>query len=175
MRDKLETELLNMLSPYRKELPFEDIRAQVTIILSEYEVTKRNTELAIMNEDKNNRFIAMFIASKAAGGRTEKTLHAYKNYLIKILDVIRKDADQITADDIKLYLAKKLRVDNCSKVSVDNERRTLSSFYGWMLKNEHINKNPMDKVEVMKYQKPKKHAFTEMEVEMIRGGLQVGA
>lgn len=167
--DALETKLINVLSPYRKDLPFEDVKAQITIILSDYEVVKKTTELIIANEDKNNHFIAMFIASKAAGGRTEKTLRSYKNYLIKIFEAINKDADQITADDIKLYLAKKLRIDMCSKVSVDNERRTLSTFYGWMVKNEHIEKNPMDKVEVMKYQKPKKHAFTDIEVELLRG------
>lgn len=167
--ETLETKLINVLSPYRRDLPFEDIKAQICIILSDYDVVKKTTELAIPNEDRNNHFIAMFIASKAAGGRTEKTLHTYKTYLLKIFDAISKDADQITSDDIKLYLAKKLRIDKCSKVSVDNERRTLSSFYGWMAKNEHIEKNPMDKVEVMKYQKPKKHAFTDIEVELLRG------
>lgn len=168
MRQELETKIMSTLFPYRKGLPFEDIKAQITIILSDYEVSKRCTEVAIREEDKNKIFIAMFLASKAAGGRTEKTLHAYKNYLTKIFDSIAKNADEITADDIKLYLAKKLRVDKISKTSVDNERRALSSFYGWMLNNEHITKNPMNKVEIMKYSKPKKKAFSDMEVEKLR-------
>lgn len=83
--------------------------------------------------------------------------------------VIGKTADEITSDDIKLYLAKKLRVDKISKTSVDNERRALSTFYGWMCNNEYMTKNPMNKVEVMKYSKPKKKAFTDIEVEKIRG------
>lgn len=168
MRQELETKIMNSLFPYRNELPFEDIKAQITIILSEYEISRRCTEVAIRDEDKNNMFVAMFLASKAAGGRTERTLHAYKNYLLKIFASIGKNADEITADDIKLYLAKKLRVDKISKTSVDNERRALSTFYGWMLNNEHISKNPMNKVEVMKYSKPKKKAFSDMEVEKLR-------
>lgn len=168
MRQELETKIMNSLFPYRNELPFEDIKAQITIILSEYEISRRCTEVAIRDEDKNNMYVAMFLASKAAGGRTERTLHAYKNYLLKIFASIGKNADEITADDIKLYLAKKLRVDKISKTSVDNERRALSTFYGWMLNNEHISKNPMNKVEVMKYSKPKKKAFSDMEVEKLR-------
>lgn len=168
MRNKLETELLNVLFPYRNKLPYEDLKAQFTIILNEYEIEKRNTEIVVRDEDKNNMYIAMFLASKAAGGRTERTLKAYKNYLVKIFNTIGKNADEISADDIKLYLARKLRVDKVTKTSVDNERRALSSFYGWMLNNEHIKKNPMNKVEVMKYAKPKKKAFTDMEVEKIR-------
>ncbi|MBR4668405.1 MAG: tyrosine-type recombinase/integrase [Butyrivibrio sp.] len=168
MRRELETKIMNSLFPYRKEIPFEDIRAQITIILSDYEITRRCTEVAIRDEDKNNMYLAMFLASKAAGGRTERTLHAYKNYLRKIFFTIGKNIDEITADDIKLYLAKRLRIDKTSKVSVDNERRALSTFYGWMLNNEHISKNPMNKVETMKISKPKKQAFTEMDIEKLR-------
>lgn len=168
-RNQLLTEIVNVLFPYRSELPFEDIKAQFTIILSEYEIEKRNTEIAIRDEDKNMNYIALFIASKAAGGRTEKTLKYYKSELIRIFDAIDKNADEITADDIKLYLAKKLRVDKVTKTTVDNSRRALSSFYGWMVKNEYITSNPMNKVETMKFAKPKKYAFTDMDVELLRG------
>lgn len=168
MRNKLETEIINTLFKYRNSIPFEDIKAQITIILSNYEIEARHTEIAIRDEDRNNMYIALFLASKAAGGRTEKTLHSYKTYLTKIFSVIGKNVEDVTADDIKLYLAKKLRMDKISKTSVDNERRALSTFYTWMLNNEHITSNPMNKVEVMKYAKPKKKAFTDMEVEKIR-------
>lgn len=168
MRNKLETEIVNTLFPYRNNVPFEDIKAQITIILSNYEIEARKTEIAVANEDLNQKYIAMFLASKAAGGRTERTLQAYKNYLAKIFVTIGKNVTEITADDIKLYLAKKLRVDHITKVSVDNERRALSSFYGWMHNNDYVHKNPMTKVETMKYSKPKKKAFTDMEVEQLR-------
>lgn len=168
MRNELETRIMNTLFAYRKSVPFEDIKAQITIILNDYEIEQRKTEIILRDEDKNRKYIAMFLASKAAGGRTERTLKAYRNYLTRIMDVIGKNADEITADDIKLYIAKKLRVDNVSKVSADNERRALSSFYGWMLNNEYITRNPMNKVETMKYSKPKKKAFTDVEVELLR-------
>lgn len=168
MRNELETRIMNTLFSYRNNIPFEDIRAQLTIILNDYEIEQRKTEIIVRDEDRNYKFIAMFLASKAAGGRTEKTLRAYRNYLVKIFDSIGKNADEVTADDIKLYIAKKIRVDKVSKVSADNERRALSSFYGWMLNNEHISRNPMNKVETMKYSKPKKKAFTDVEVELLR-------
>ena len=168
MRNQLYQEIINALIPYRGSLPFEDIKAQITIILGEYDVTQRHTEVAILNEDKNARYLALFLASKAAGGRTDRTLKAYRTYLKKIFTAIGKDVDEITADDIKLYLARKLRVDKITKTSVDNERRSLSTFFSWMFNNEYIKSNPMNKVEVMKYAKPKKKAFTDIEVEKIR-------
>lgn len=168
MRDQLCTELINVLFPYRDKIPFEDIKAQFTIILSEYEVERRKTEIAVRDEDKNMNYIALFIASKAAGGRTERTLKYYRAELLRVFNGIGKNADEITADDIKLYLAKKLRVDKVSKTTVDNSRRSLSSFYGWMEKNEYIKTNPMNKVETMKFAKPKKYAFTGMDIELMR-------
>lgn len=79
MRQKLETEIINTLIPHRNVIPLDEIRAQITIILSNYDVESRCTEVAIPSEEKNKRFIAMFLASKAAGGRTEKTLHTFKS------------------------------------------------------------------------------------------------
>ena len=172
MRNKLETEIINILFPYRKEIPMEDVKAQIRIVLSDYEVEARKTEIIVRDEDKNNQYIAMFLASKMASGRTNETLRFYKGYLTKIFGCIGKNADEVTPDDIKLYLAKKLRIDKCTKTSVDNERRALSSFYSWMQTNEHITKNPMNKVEVMKYNKPKQKAFTDMEVEKLRSVCQ---
>lgn len=168
MRNQLYTELINVLLPHRKYLPMEDIKAQITLILAEYEIESRKTEIAIRDEDLNNHYIAMFLASKAAGGRTDRTLHFYKTELVRIFNSIGKNVDEITADDIKLYLARKLRVDKVTKTTVDNSRRALSTFYAWMDKNEHIVSNPMNKVEVMKFSKPKKNAFSDMDVEMIR-------
>jgi len=172
MRNRLNTEIINALYPHRDSIPFEEIKAQITIILDNYEISKRKTEVAVMDEGTNDTFIALFLASKAAGGRAETTLKAYRGYIKKILDTIGKNAQEVTADDVKLYLAKKLRVSGNKKCSVDNERRALSSFYCWMQKNEYIAKNPMDKVEIIKYAKAKKKAFTDYEVELIRNACQ---
>lgn len=167
-RGKLETELVNTLFKHKTKIPFEDIKAQITIILSNYDIEQRKTEVTVWDEDINQKYLACFLASKAAGGRTERTLHSYRNYLNKIFDKIGKNCNEISSDDIKLYLAKKLRVDKITKTSVDNERRALSTFYAWMHNNGYINRNPMNTVEVMKYSKPKKKAFSDLEVELLR-------
>ena len=82
MRNKLETEIINTLFQYRHNIPFEDIKAQITIILSNYEIEARHTEIAIRDEDKNNMCIAMFLASKAAGGRTERLAGQFREHRI---------------------------------------------------------------------------------------------
>lgn len=168
MRNQLYTEIVNTFSPYKNQIPFEEIKAQLTIILSDYEIDSRKTEIMVKDDDINNHYLTLFLASKAAGGRTDRTLHYYRTEMVRVLNGIGKNCTEVNADDIKLYLAKKLRVDKVTKTTVDNSRRCLSSFYSWMYKNEYISSNPMNKVEVMKFAKPKKRALSDMEVEMIR-------
>lgn len=168
MRNKLETEIVNILIPYRDRLPFDEIRDRITIVLNDYEIEARNTEIAIRDEDKNNYYIGVFLAAKAASGRTERTLKHYKAELGRILNGINRNVEEITADDIKLYLARRIRVDKVSKTYANNARLILSTFFDWLHKNEYITKNPMYKVEAIKFNKPKKSAFTDLEVEKLR-------
>ena len=166
MREELIRRLLNMMQKY--EVPLEDIRLDLDIILSDFEIGQRNTELMIMDEDVNEAIIKKFLAAKFASGRTARTIEFYGNTLRWIFGKIDKNYDQISADDIRLYMALRIQRDGISKVTANNERRALSSFYQWLQKEEILMKNPMAKVEQIKVQKPKKKAFEELDVEKIR-------
>lgn len=91
----------------------------------------------------------------------------YETSIRKVLTEIGKDADTITGDDINLWIAQELLAGK-TKVSTDNYRRAISSFFDWLTKNDFIQKNPMNKVEVIKPEKKEKKAFTEIECARIR-------
>lgn len=168
MRDELLINIINMLNEYVDQSNISDLRWKLELMLSDYDIEKRQTELAILTEDKNEAILRKYIASKLASGRTERTLRYYKNSLTFFFDRVGKDFDTITADDIRKYLAIRVNIDKISKVSANNERRNLSAFYKWLQTEEIILKNPMGKVDQMKVNKQKKKAFSEMEVEQIR-------
>ena len=99
-----------------------------------------------------------------------RTIMFYKKSLTHILAKIGKPYTQITADDVRLYLAYRVNRDGVSKTCANNERRNLSAFYTWLQKEEILIKNPMTKVEAIKEVKKKKKAFTNMDLEKIRYG-----
>lgn len=165
LREDLIVELTNI---YGKASNISDWKMQIAIVLSNYEVTKRNTEIAVYEEDATQQAIAKFIAVKMASGRTERTIKFYKTNLQFIFDRLNKPYDQITTDDIRLYLAMRVQRDGVSKTTANNERRNLSSFYSWLQKEEILLKNPMTKVDVIKEKKKKKKAFSSYELELIR-------
>lgn len=167
-REELNTKLTNIMLPYVDEIGLSDVRMKIHIALAEYEVDRRETELTIYTEGKNIAVIKRFIASKLAAGRSMRTLTYYKSTLDAFFQKVGKDYDDITADDIRLYLAVRMNKDQVSKTTANNERRNLSAFYQWLQVEEILLKNPMNKVPNIKQTKKKKKAFTDMDIERIR-------
>ena len=166
MREELITRIINILSKYN--IPIQDLRLDLDIALADFEITSRCTELMVMDESANEAILRRFLAAKLASGRTERTLEYYKNTMRAFFGKVDKNYDQITSDDIRLYIALRIKKDGVSKVTVNNERRNVSAFYQWLQKEEILLRNPMAKVEGIKLQKVKKKAFEEIEMERIR-------
>lgn len=166
MREELITRIINMLSKY--DIPAQDLRLDLDIVLADFEITSRCTELMIPDEDVNEAMLRRFLAAKLASGRTERTLEYYRNTMRAFFRKVEKNFDQITSDDIRLYIALRIKKDGVSKVTANNERRNVSAFYQWLQKEEILLRNPMSKVEGIKLQKTKKKAFEEIEMEKIR-------
>ena len=169
MREELIVKILNAFAPPERET-MQSMKMQLEIILADYEITKRCTELVALNEEKNDVIVKRFIASKLAEGRSTRTLGYYKQTIEAFLAKVNKDFDAITADDIRLYLALRINRDKVTKTTANNERRNISAFYCWLQTEEIILKNPMKKIAPIKVTKEKKKAFSEMEMELLRDG-----
>ena len=129
---------------------------------------KQETELIPYEGDVNIEILKRFLMAKTARGLSKRTLELYKNSISMTLAKIGKPYSQVTADDIRLYLAIRVNRDGVSKTCANNERRNLSAFYTWLQKEEILIKNPMAKVEPIKETKKKKKAYTNMDLEKIR-------
>lgn len=169
MREELVVKILNAFAPPDRET-MQSMKMQLEIILADYEITERCTELVALNEEKNDVIVKRFIASKLAEGRSTRTLGYYKQTIEAFLAKVNKDFDAITADDIRLYLAVRINRDKVTKTTANNERRNISAFYCWLQTEEIILKNPMKKIAPIKVTKEKKKAFSEMEMELLRDG-----
>lgn len=145
-----------------------DARNTACVLLSRYEIQSRCTEVMEVNKDKTDLLIRKFLISKTVAGCTDATIRNYGSGLKNILGKIGKDVSRITADDIRLYIALRVKKDGISDVTADNELRTLRTFYAWMQKEEIIEKNPMMKVDAIKVRKTQKKALSDDEIEMLR-------
>ena len=166
--DNVINEIVYAISPYVKREDVSDMRMRIAIALSKYDIKKAVTDIVPYQGDVNEQIIMRFLVAKTAAGLSQRTLKEYKGTLTRILQKIGKPYTQITASDVRLYLAYRINRDGITKVAADNERRDLSTFYAWLRREEILLKNPMDKVEAIKVTKKKKKAFQNMEIEKIR-------
>lgn len=90
------------------------------------EVLKNNLN---NNIDEELNYCEMFIYAKKVEGCSNKSLKYYKSTIDKMLKVLHKSVKQITTDDIRKYLGDYNKNNNCGKVTIDNIRRIISSFF----------------------------------------------
>lgn len=166
MKSEIVNNILCMLQGYG--IDSSEIENKLYLILKDCTITPTETALAIRNEMLNETLLKRFIAAKMVKGCTSKTIKMYKKAIAKILLRIGKSVPDITADDVRLYIAIRLQQDRVSKTTVDNEIRFLRSFYTYLSAEELVEKNPMLKIEKIRSEKKKKYAFTELDCEKLR-------
>lgn len=138
------------------------------IILNDYDITPKCTEIILANDDKRQKAIQMFIVTKKVEGCTENTIHYYIGTLRRFFCEINQRLEEITANQIRYYLAVRSTRDKLSKTSQDNELRVLKSFFKWCSGEEYIKRNPTENIKAVKKEKRIKRAFSETELELIR-------
>ena len=116
----------------------------------------------------NEEYLKMFIDAKQIEGCSARTLQYYQvtvEHLLKNVDIpIRK----VTTDEIRTYLAEYQQRNNCSKVTVDNVRRNISSFFSWLEEEDYILKSPMRRIHKIKTKQPVKEIISDEMIEMLR-------
>lgn len=110
----------------------------------------------------------MFLNAKMIEGCSERTLAYYKTTVEKLLDGIADPIRKVTTDDIREYLASYQSLNDCSKTTIDNIRRNISSFFTWLEEEDYIIKSPMRRIHKIKTTKTVKEVISDEEIERMR-------
>ena len=121
-----------------------------------------------ISEFTNIELINKFIAAKEIEGCSERTTKYYYATLIKMDSMITKNVTHLTTDDLRLYLTEYQKINNCSKASIDNIRRNLSSFFSWLEEENYILKSPMKRIHKIKTDKVIKETYSDETLELLR-------
>ncbi len=112
--------------------------------------------------------IEAFIAAKRVEGCSEKTLSYYQKTIETMISSIGKEAQQVTTDDLRVYLTNYQVQHKSSKVTIDNIRRILSSFFSWLEDEDFILKSPVRRIHKVKTAKVIKDTYSDEELELMR-------
>ena len=109
-----------------------------------------------------------FITAKRIEGCSEKTLTYYSKTIAAMLNGVGKSPQQITTDDLRKYLMDYQTRRRSSKVTIDNIRRILSSFFSWLEDEDFIVKSPVRRIHKVKTAKIIKETYTDEALELMR-------
>lgn len=116
----------------------------------------------------NQELLCIFLAAKRVEGCSEKSLIYYKGTLEIMLSKISKSVQQIETEDLRAYLSNYQNNSKASKVTIDNIRRILSSFFSWLEDESYILKSPARRIHKIRTGTKVKETYTDEELEMMR-------
>lgn len=128
-----------------------------------------NTILSLQNHKdlKDIDYCQRFIYAKKVEGCSYKSLKYYKTTIDKMLNVLQKSIKDITTEDVRKYLGNYNENNTCSKTTIDNIRRIISSFFSWLEEEDYIIKSPVRRIHKIRTEKKVKETYTDENIEIM--------
>lgn len=162
MISQVITKIQDELSEVLDENQMKCLSAVLQKHLSHFEKTEKE------DTAEKKDMLPVFIAAKRVEGCSEKSLRYYESTIRNMLESINKPECQITTEDLRSYLDTYQRRGTVSKVTLDNVRRILSSFFAWLEDEDYIVKSPVRRIHKVKTGKTVKETYTDESLEMMR-------
>ena len=164
MKDQLITEVQQQMLPYLNNEQLRKLRAAMEFCLHGLEIIQTDQQQVQEQTDAT----AAFIAAKRIEGCSEKTLTYYRKTIEAMTAAVGKPVQRITTDDIRQYLTTYQMQRKSSKVTIDNIRRILATFYSWLEDGDYIGKSPVRRIHKVKTAKVIKETYTDEALEQMR-------
>ena len=113
----------------------------------------------------NDELLKLFLSAKQVEGCSERSLKYYRTTLSKMNEKINKSVRQVETNDIRTYISNYENESNAGKVTLDNIRRIISSFFAWLEDENYIIKSPARRIHRIRVGK------TVKEAPAVRGGV----
>ena len=162
---KLINEVLVAMGSSLSSNQQERLRSVLQQTFSKVELIEK-TESDTENEDSS--VIQTFLAAKRVEGCSEKSMHYYDSTIRNALNAIDKSVKDISTDDLRHYLDDYQQRSGASRVTVDNIRRILSSFFAWLEEEFYIVKSPVRRIHKVKTGKVVKETYSDEALELMR-------
>ena len=123
----MEEKIVVVLNEMAEYLSIAQMKKLQEVIIKTFAENEAN-KLDISNEE----FLQMFLDAKRIEGCSERTIEYYRATVKHLLSQTSTEVRKITTEEIRGYLSKYQKWNNCSNVTIDNVRRNISSFFSWL-------------------------------------------
>lgn len=166
MKQKVINEVMQGMLGCLNNVQLEKLREVLEHALFHKQVSEAEEEVnaALANE----QLLDNFLAAKRIEGCSEKTLTYYQTTIETMVAKVKRNVQEMETDDLRTYLTEYQQEKNSSKVTVDNIRRILSSFFSWLEDEDYILKSPARRIHKVKSALTIKETYTDEDLEKMR-------
>ena len=164
MKQKIMEGIVQQMLPYLNNVQLQKLQEVLEYSFYNYEISSKVEE----TEDDGQKLIDAFVYAKRIEGCSEKTLKYYRTTIEAMTEVINKGVRHMQTDDLRAYLTEYQEKHGSSRVTIDNIRRILSSFFSWLEDEDHILKSPVRRIHKVKTATNIKETYTDEELEKMR-------
>lgn len=166
MKTEIITEITQQMLPYLNNMELEQLQKVLKITFTNYEIAKsENIECKNLS---NFNYMELFLAAKRVEGCSDKTLKYYRATIETMFVAINKAVKHIVTDDLRDYLTNHQSERSSSRVTIDNIRRILSSFFAWLEDEDYIVKSPVRRIHKVKTGTNIKETYSDETLELMR-------
>ena len=159
MKERIEKVISEMAS----ELTSNQLRSLQKVLVKNF----AENETTSCKSD-NDELLVLFLAAKKVEGCSFRTIKYYKQTAEHMFSTLRKPLRAISTEDLRCYLVEYQKINDCSKTTIDNIRRNLSSFFTWLEEEDYIIKSPMRRIHRIRVKRPVKNTISDEDIELLR-------
>lgn len=168
MKTMLIKETCRLMAPHLTSEQTMLLENTLKKVLANFNIPERSPGQDSHSVEENTKLLNLFIAAKKIEGCSENTLKYYSATILNMLDSIQKNICDIETDDIRFYLSSYQSARSSSKVTLNNIRRILSSFFAWLEDEDYILKSPVRRIHKVKATQFVKETLTDENLEKLR-------
>lgn len=165
MKQQIISEVLQQMMLHLDNAQMQQLQRVLENTLFGCEITAQTEKIDI---EDNSNLIEAFVSAKRVEGCSEKTLKYYRTTIEMMVTSIDKGIHHINTEDLRSYLTDYQNKNQSSRVTIDNIRRILSSFFSWLEDEDYILKSPVRRIHKVKMATNIKETYTDEDLEKMR-------
>lgn len=140
---------------------------ELQVFTSNYDISQRETHVVPYQNNIPDCYRVYMVAKKIEGMSPE-SMKTYNFYLTDFFEHINRPFEQVTTNDIRIYLYETQKRTGISNRTLDGKWLVINTFMDWCWKEGYIPNNPCASIKPIKFEEKPREPLSNMELEIVR-------
>lgn len=140
---------------------------ELQVFTFNYDISQRETHVVPYQNNIPDCYRVYMVAKKIEGMSPE-SMKTYNFYLTDFFEHINRPFEQVTTNDIRIYLYETQKRTGISNRTLDGKRLVINTFMDWCWKEGYIPNNPCASIKPIKFEEKPREPLSNMELEIVR-------